>query len=275
MALNSLSFASASGLQNKSDKIVESETTSSYLDSFNLQINFRQTLKAPTDLSTEELDNLITTMNITGWKYNGLENIFERLVNYAGLDVAVNEGEESTIFGKTDAEGRVVLASPLGNKLNLEITDPESKLNFKQEIATNHLDSGSVTFDLDYTSMLESDDNYILKYDDSVILPMASTTNPYWSAGEKGVVGYRLHCNRFNGPSGDNAYHSHFSAQGLINFVGSDCDTSASVTLACIADDIPFMTNHCEAGIAPNKPNSKEATCSGDQGLSRYFHFRK
>ncbi|AWB43763.1 hypothetical protein DCC85_05690 [Paenibacillus sp. CAA11] len=280
MTLSSISFASASGNTARDAKahftneVIEAPVDSS-TQAYSLQVQFRQTLQAPADLSSEELNDLVSTMQITGWEYNALENIFERYVNYEGLNVSAS-GTDGLVqnTATTDQEGKVVLPAPSGEELQLQISDPETNMKFTRDIHTGNVDSGSVTIDLDYTSMLENDAKYMLHKSGSSISPMASSTNPYWSEGEAGVTGKRLHCNRFNGPKGDNKYWSHFSVQGLKNFVGSDCDTSASVTLACVADDLPLVPNHCEAGIAPNKANSKEATCSGEQGLSRYFHFR-
>lgn len=43
------------------------------------------------------------------------------------------------------------------------------------------------------------------------------------SGGQKGVVGYYVHCNRLNGPNGNHTcYSSHIGAQAIKNFYHSE-----------------------------------------------------
>ncbi|WP_348620196.1 hypothetical protein [Paenibacillus polymyxa] len=282
MTFNSLSIVSADGINTENPtiefthEVIETPAVKTNTEPYSLQVQFRQTLNIPTNISEKEMTDLIPIMNTTGWEYNAIENIFERFVAYEGLEVATQDNANSVPYDTktTDIKGNVVISSPAEDQFNIKITDPKSKLSFNKKLNASNSENGSIIIDVDFSSMLANDAQYMLQKSGADISPMASSTDPYWVAGELGYTGKRLHCNRFNGPNGDNRYWSHFSAQGLKNFVGSDCDTSASVTLACLADDIPALPNHCEAGIAPDKPNSKEATCSGEQGLSRYFHFR-
>lgn len=250
--------------------------------SHNINVKFRQIMKVPSNATANELDELIPLMQTTGWEYNKLENIFERFVSYKGIEISLNnstnntkglltQSKQDTNALKTDSKGTVTIDSYEQNtsSLSLSITDPSSDMTFTAKANNN----GEVVIDLDVSSMV--DDTTVSQLPrKGGISTNADRNNPYWSVGELGYTGKRLHCNRFNGPHGDNRYYSHSSVQGLQNFVGSDCDMSFLNSTVCLADDIPGMANHCEAGIPPTQAGSKEATCSGDQGLSRYFHFR-
>jgi hypothetical protein len=261
--------------------ILASENTDKETHQINVQ--FRHIIDVPTDITKDELGELIKIANNTEWRYNELENVFQRFTSYEGLNIEINrqsiveeahDCEEVEILDNhknyTDENGYVtIIASKESELTEIMILDPSTGLEFNKII--NLRQGESVIIDLDITSMLSNDANSNSGLD---IVPYASPTNPYWEDGELGTPGKRLHCNRFNGPYGNNTYYSsHIKPQAIANFFYSDCDVSINWTLECIKDDIPLMTNFCAAGIPPTQSGSKEASCSGVQGKSRYFHY--
>lgn len=235
-----------------------------------LNVQFRHTLAISADTTSSELEELIEIANLTGWEYNAIENVFEKYVSYEGLTIAARGEKSSAKLGLTDEQGDVYLSTKENTgALEYVISDPVSELEFTGQVDKNN--KNLITIDSDLTSKLASD-----QYSDMVTAASgASYTNPYWNDKQAGVVGYRLHCNRFNGPYGNNTYYSnHLAAQTISNFFYSDCDVSINYTLACIRDDLPLMSNYCEAGTSGSYSHGpKEATCSGVEGRSRYFHY--
>lgn len=239
-------------------------------EAYVINIQFRQIMTVPNNTTDDELNSLIEIGNLTGWEYNAIENVFERFTTYEGLSVEPKNPSIVAAPNYTDENGDVIVAMP--NELeNIEliVSDPSTDLAFDTmaDVSKEEL----IVIDLDITSML-TNDSYMSNRPEIVLF--ASSTNPYWDDGEVGVPGKRLHCNRFNGPYGNNTYYSsHIKPQAIANFFYSDCDVSINWTLECIKDDIPLMTNFCAAGIPPYESSSKEASCSGVEGRSRYFHY--
>ncbi len=89
--------------------------------------------------------------------------------------------------------------------------------------------------------------------------------------GEKGRVGAYVHCNRFNGPSGNQTYYAdHTSTQAIKNFVDSDCDR-AFIRYNCW-NDYTASTNCKGLLYYKSTINSNPHNCSSAIGHSIKYH---
>lgn len=213
----------------------------------NLPVKVRQTLSVDPIVDDELFDEVIDLYTDKGWIYNQELNQLERII-----DVTENEDIE---FLVENIEDRNIV----------KVSEDLSVLNIQQSSREN-IDNEIIIYDLPIDGMFDDGEEQIpkLQYE-----PKASTTNPYWEDGERGVTGYLVHCNRFNGPYGDYRYYSKSNAQAYTNFVESDCDFGFVASgFKCVKDYIPGLSNYCAA-----YPASKQGSCSSDIGHSRKFHF--
>lgn len=228
-------------------------------------IGFRQTIDIPKDSAEEIYNELKDVMNETYWEFNHSESRFERIVNYEDLKVKIGDNVYTT-----DESGSVELSvddSSL-SKLDIVVEGDSISQELKQTINPRSNDT-SIVFDMDVSKMINMNDVY--REDNA---SRASSTNPYWSNGELGTTGKRLHCNRWNGTRSDNRYYTNSDAswntvKASKNFIGSDCDRALLKTMRCIRED--YGPNPwCAA-----KPESKQASCSKFIGHSNRFHSHK
>jgi len=234
---------------------------SSSINEQTIDVKFRQVIDMP-DVAAEDAELLALAMEAgatTGWVYNEAEQRFERLVTYDDVEVSVS-GTDVDL----DTNGRARVLTQANDTVEVEVYDPMLDKTYTQLISGDSTES-AIIIDLDISPMFSIDvDNEELEKMD--IQTRASTTDPYWSNGEKGVYGYRLHCNRFNGYMGNGTYYSsHTSVQSLLNFFASDCDWALGSYTYCLADygDNPY----CAAS-----PSSKQASCSTLMGHYNRFH---
>lgn len=235
------------------------------LNEQNIEVKFRQIIEIPEldDGNSKLLEKAIEAGAVTGWYYNEPEQRFERLVTYSDIEVTV---DDTNI--ELDNSGRARVLTQTDKATKVTVYDPTIDETYTQLISGDSKDT-TVIFDLDISPMLSIDNESMKsleKVDSTLISPQASTTDPYWSDGEKGVYGYRLHCNRFNGYLGDGTYYSNnASPQALLNFFASDCDWALGSYSYCLADygDNPF----CAAS-----PSTKQASCSTLIGHYNRFH---
>ncbi|OGO79332.1 MAG: hypothetical protein A2Y23_00915 [Clostridiales bacterium GWB2_37_7] len=237
------------------------------LNEQNIEVKFRQIIEMPEfdDDSSQLLKKIIEAGAVTGWYYNEPEQRFERLITYSDIQLTVentnvelNNNGWGGVLTQTDKATKVTAYNPIIDK------------TYTQFISDGSTDT-TVIFDLDISPMLSIDKESMKsleKIESTLISPQASTTDPYWSDGEKGVYGYRLHCNRFNGYLGNGTYYSNdASSQALLNFFGSDCDWALASYSNCLAD---YGSNpHCAAS-----PDTKQASCSTLIGHYNRFHMR-
>ena len=223
-----------------------------------VDVKFRQVIDLPDGTDKELIERVMEAGAVTGWTYNVAEQRFERLVNYDDVEISF---DGNTI--EPDANGKMTVLSQSDDTIEVVAYDPMIDKTYTQLISGDS-DNSTVVFDLDISKMFSIDqDNESVKKDD---LSRASSTNSYWSDGEKGVYGYRLHCNRFNGWMGDGRYYSsNVSPQALLNFFGSDCDWALGSYSYCLADYGP--NPFCAA-----TPSSKQGSCSTLMGHYNRFH---
>jgi hypothetical protein len=219
---------------------------------------FRQTIDLPDAVASDEdfLGQLAEASESTGWNYNATEQRFERLVTYEHIDVSVNDNETVA-----NAPGSYSALRAGNEPLEINVYDPTTGITYSQLLGDGS-DTIDTIIDIDISPMLtiDSDNESLVKNP----LLRASTTDPYWTDGEEGVYGYRLHCNRFNGYLGDGCYYDN-ELYGLLNFFASDCDWALGSYTDCLADygSNPF----CAAS-----PASKQASCSGLIDHYKRFH---
>lgn len=229
-------------------------------DSTDITVLFRQTYKIDwSTVSESEKQKTIESTSVNGWSYNKEEEVFERFVPYEDVEVSLENSDESE---KTDSDGKVQLNHTNDKELvhiSLEGVneDLEQKVDLSQDNAT-------IVKDLDISQMLSESEKDLYNEQPS-IGTRASSTNPYWSVGESGTYGKRLHCNRFNGPNGDHKYYPNHYPQAWTNFVKSDCDYALGRSTNCLAD---YTSNpYCAAS-----PESKQAKCSTMIGHYNRYH---
>jgi hypothetical protein len=244
-----------------------------------MPLKFRLTMPVPLTgnnggpITQEELNELIKRMEerSSWWKYNEEENIFERFQSYPGVHVEIKSNNRSIGISTTDELGNFSISIPTDTDLvDIEIHDPESDQMFILK-SVQLLNLNELIVDADIGFMLEE----TAENKEMSMQQRASATDPYWSDGERGATGKRLHCNRFNGPYGNNTYYSnHFSQQTLDNFDHSDCDIAFASSLACLKDYQSIIDKRCAAGLPPSDLDSKEAVCSEQLHEPRTFHFK-
>lgn len=230
------------------------------LNEQSIEVQFRQVIDLP-DYAFEDKELIAQVMDataITGWTYNAAKQRLERLVTYDNVEVTINGNET-----EADANGVIKVLTQPSETLKVVAYDPMIDKTYTQ-LVSGDSSSSTIVFDLDISKMFSIDaDNEKLE---KGVLTRASTTNPYWSDGEKGVYGYRLHCNRFNGWMGDGCYYSSkVSPKAILNFTGSDCDLALIAHTYCLADYGP--NPYCAAS-----PASKQASCSTLMGHYNRFH---
>lgn len=234
--------------------------TSPELKEQSFDVKFRQVINLPESASkdSELLELALEAGAVTGWIYNTAEQRFERMVSYDDIEVTVN-GEVVS----SDNNGIFRFLNRSEETFAVSVHDPMIDKTYTQLIGGRST-RYTVIIDLDISKMFSIDvDNETLEKNS---LTKASPTNPYWSDGEKGVYGYRLHCNRFNGWMGDGCYYSsNVSPKAILNFFGSDCDWALASYTYCLADYGP--NPYCAAS-----PASKQASCSKLIGHYNRFH---
>ena len=252
-----------------------------------LKIQFRQTLVLSDSWSEEEKDRVIKTYTTfveepyINWRYNEEEGVLERFVSFPDLRVEVLE---NSFFDTTNYAGQVLLKTPRDNStVTLNITSEERMVNYQKTVDLSQITTLNIDLDLTPMATGELDDT-----DTTTDSPesrnedpgdSSSLANPYWYDGQRGIVGKRLHCNRFNGNGffADNTYYASHTGQALENFKGSDCEISFLTSLNCIGDYTQYLENYCAADAATAgiwlTAQGKEATCSGAIGRQRTFHY--
>lgn len=234
--------------------------TSPELNEQSFNVKFRQVINV-TDSASEDSEILELAMEagaVTGWTYNVAEQRFERMVSYDAVSVTVN-GEDVT----PDKNGTFRFLNRTNETFTVVVHDPMIDKTYTQLIGGESTNS-SIVIDLDISKMFSIDvDNETLEKDP---LTKASPTNPYWSDGEPGVYGYRLHCNRFNGWLGNGRYYSgRIDLRAILNFFASDCDWALGSYSYYLADYGP--NPYCSA-----YPDSKQARCSTLMNHYNRFH---
>ena len=247
----------------------------------------RQTMAMPEVNSQDELENFLFILSHSGWAYNEEEHMLERFTQLPHVQVGtLGRARTFTPHTVADQDGLFTLdfdgleAGLARNISNIELvfSDPDSDLLFMARIIP---DESLFVMDIDITSMVigEGEPDVIFTGSPQSEHARAAHNNPFWQNGELGFTGFRLHCNRFNGPWGDNRYYSnHLLVQTMINFTMSDCDFAMGQNiLRCINDMIPWADNYCAAdgsfrGVGAS---GREATCSTMTHSPRTFHFRR
>lgn len=240
--------------------IFGADKSNSKLNEQNIEVKFRQAIDIPDEFLNDKnsMQEMIQVGKLTDWQYNVSEQRFERFVSYDNLEISVNDNIVD------DDNGKVRVLSNSNDDVKVSVYDPILDKTYNQIIDGNS-DDNVVTFDLDISSMFSLDqDNKTLNKENN--LQKASSTDPYWSDGELGFYGDRLHCNRFNGWQGDGRYYSNeLSPKAVINFFQSDCDIALGSYTKCLAD---YTSNpFCAAS-----PQSKQGSCSTLIGHYNRFH---
>ncbi|ABR49997.1 hypothetical protein Amet_3900 [Alkaliphilus metalliredigens QYMF] len=232
------------------------------LDEKTLDVKFRQIIEMP-ELDgddSELLEQAIEAAVATGWFYNSAEQRFERLVTYTDIEVTIDGADI-----ELDSHGQAKVLTQTNKSLEVKVYDPVTNESYAQLISGDTTEA-TVIFDVDISYMISVDNKSMENLEKSDFTINASPTDPYWSNGEQGVYGYRLHCNRFNGYLGNGTYYSNqASPSAILNFFASDCDWALGSYSNCLAD---YTSNpFCAAS-----PQSKQASCSGLIGHYGRFH---
>ncbi|MBE5108597.1 hypothetical protein IGI01_26140 [Bacillus thuringiensis] len=232
-------------------------------DSTDITVLFRQTYKVDWSLISEnEKQKTIESTSVNGWKYNQEEEIFERFVPYENVEVSLENSNESI---KTDANGTVKLNHDNDTDkevVNISVDGVDENLEQVVDLSKKEV---TIVKDLDISQMLSDSEKDLYNEAPKNINTRASSTDPYWSVGESGVYGKRLHCNRFNGPGGNRKYYPNHYPQAWANFAGSDCDYALGRSTNCLAD---YGSNpYCAAA-----PATKQAKCSTMIGHYNRYH---